>query len=177
MNEDTNLSRIARPPDRRQQRTRMALLAAFRDLMFAERYDRIDVAAVCKRANVGRSTFYAHFPGKDALLAASMQPLLSTLADVAASGDSPSLLWLLAHFWEQRRHGRVVFAPPLRSILERELADRIHERLGPAQRIAALQIAAAQLTIIDAWMTGGVSATPAEMAARLSATARLATPP
>jgi AcrR family transcriptional regulator len=163
-----------RSPDRRQQRTRTALLAAFRDLMFAERYDRIDVAAVCARANVGRSTFYAHFPGKDALLAASMHPLLATLADVAATGDSPSLHWLLVHFWEQRRHGRILFAPPLRAVLERELAEAILARLAPDRRLAALQIAAAQLTAVDAWMTGAISATPAEMAAQIAATARLA---
>ncbi len=177
MNETGDMSHTVRQPDRRQKRTRSALLAAFRDLMFAQRYDRIDVAAVCARANVGRSTFYAHFPGKDALLAASMQPLLGTLADVAANGDSPTLLWLLDHFWEQRRHGRVVFAPPLRAVLERELVDLIHGRLGPDQRLAALQIAAAQLTIVDAWMTGAVSATPAEMAARVAATSRLAVQP
>lgn len=168
------MSRISATPDRRQQRTRAALLAAFRDLMFAERYDRIDVAAVCERANVGRSTFYAHFASKDALLAASMQPLLGLLAEVAETGDSPQLAWLLAHFWEQRRHGRVVFAPPLRSVLERELASTIAARLGSARRLAALQIAAAQLTVVDAWMTGAISATPAEMAAQLAATHRLA---
>jgi AcrR family transcriptional regulator len=174
MDEITNMSRIDRPPDRRQQRTRAALLAAFRDLMFAQRYDRIDVADVCAQANVGRSTFYAHFAGKDALLAAAMQPLLGTLADVAATGDSPSLLWLLYHFWEQRRHGRVVFAPPLRTVLERELAEAIHQRLGSHQRLASLQIAAAQLTALDAWLTGGISAPPAEMAAHIAATSRLA---
>jgi AcrR family transcriptional regulator len=174
MDDFPNMSAIVRAPDRRQQRTRAALLAAFRDLMFAERYDRIDVAAVCTRANVGRSTFYAHFAGKDALLAASMQPLLGKLAEVAATGDDPSLLWLLEHFWEQRRHGRIMFAPPLRTVLERELADAIQARLGPDYRIAALQIAAAQLTAVDAWMTGSVSATPQQMAARIIATARLA---
>ncbi|WP_156256662.1 TetR/AcrR family transcriptional regulator [Sandarakinorhabdus oryzae] len=174
MDELQNLSRNVRPPDRRQQRTRNALLAAFRDLMFAERYDRIDVAAVCTRANVGRSTFYAHFAGKDALLTASMHPLLTVLADTAVMGDSPSLAWLLTHFWEQRRHGRVVFAPPLRAVLERALAEAILARLGPDQRLPALQIAAAQLTAVDAWMIGTVSATPEQMAARIAATARLA---
>ncbi|WP_081587011.1 TetR/AcrR family transcriptional regulator [Sandarakinorhabdus sp. AAP62] len=167
------MSAKSRLPDRRQLRTRAALLTAFRDLMFAQRYDRIDVAAVCVKANVGRSTFYAHFAGKDALLAASMQPLLDKLAEVAATGDDPSLLWLLEHFWEQRRHGRIMFAPPLRAVLERALADAIQARLGSEFRIAALQIAAAQLTAVDAWLTGSISATPPQMAARISATARL----
>jgi AcrR family transcriptional regulator len=173
MDEQNETSEKTRAPDRRQLRTRAALLAAFRDLMFAERYDRIDVAAVCARANVGRSTFYMHFAGKDALLAASMQPLLGLLAEVAATGDSPQLAWLLAHFWEQRRHGRVVFAPPLRQVLERELAAAILARLGPDRRLAALQIAAAQLTAVDAWMTGAISTTPDAMAAQLAATHRL----
>lgn len=150
------------------------MLVAFRELMFVERYDRIDVAAICARANVGRSTFYAHFAGKDALLAASMQPLLATLATVAVDGDNPELLALLVHFWEQRRHGRVVFAPPLRAVLERQLVEAVHARLGQPDLLAALQIAAAQLAILDAWMTGAVSASPAVMAARIAATSRLA---
>ncbi|OSZ71880.1 hypothetical protein CAP39_00335 [Sphingomonas sp. IBVSS1] len=174
MDKSIKLSRNNASPDRRQQRTRAALLAAFRDLMFAERYDRIDVAAVCARANVGRSTFYAHFAGKDALLAASMQPLLDVLAGVAASGDDANLHWLLAHFWEQRRHGRLVFAPPLRRVLERALIEAIAARLGPERRLAALQIAAAQLAAVDAWLTGAISAAPADMAAHLAATHSLA---
>lgn len=177
MDDSITLSGIVRRPDRRQQRTRTALLVAFRELMLVERYDRIDVAGVCERANVGRSTFYAHFPGKDALLAASMQPLLATLATVAAEGDSPALLPLLMHFWDQRRHGRVVFAPPLRAVLERQLVEVIEARLGASDRLAALQIAAAQLAILDAWMTGAVSATPADVAARVAATARLVSVP
>lgn len=173
MDATPTLSRNQRAPDRRPARTRAALLAAFRDLMFAQRYDRIDVAAVCARANVGRSTFYAHFSGRDALLTASMQPLLTVLA-AAATGETAQLLWLLEHFWEQRRHGRVLFAPPLRQVLERTLADAILARLGPDQRLAAVQIAAAQLAAVEAWMTGAVAATPAQMAARIAATANLA---
>jgi AcrR family transcriptional regulator len=173
MDETLDLSRNVRPPDRRQLRTRAALLAAFRDLMFAERYDRIDVASVCARADVGRSTFYAHFPGKDALLVAAMQPLLRVLASVAATGDDPALLWLLDHFWEQRRHGRAVFMPPLRRLLERDLAAAIQQQLAPDCRLAALQIAAAQLTVIEAWMAGTITAAPAAVAAHICATARL----
>jgi hypothetical protein len=58
-------------------------------------------------------------------------------------------------------------------VLERELADAVQARLGQDFRIVALQIAAAQLTAVDAWMTGSISATPQQMAARIIATARL----
>ena len=52
-------------PDRRVERTREALLRALRDLLFERGYDGFVVRDIVERANVGRSTFYEHFEGKD----------------------------------------------------------------------------------------------------------------
>ena len=54
--------------DRRQKKTRKAILSSFRALLEKRRYDRITVQEIIDGADVGRSTFYSHFETKDALL-------------------------------------------------------------------------------------------------------------
>ena len=54
--------------DRRQKKTRKAILDTFRSLLEKKRYDRITVQEIIDGADVGRSTFYSHFETKDMLL-------------------------------------------------------------------------------------------------------------
>lgn len=54
--------------DRRQRKSREAILGAFNGLITQKKYADITVQDIIDRADVGRSTFYAHFDTKDALL-------------------------------------------------------------------------------------------------------------
>jgi len=56
--------------DRRQLKTRKAIFNAFQTLLKKKRYERITVGEIIEAADVGRSTFYAHFETKEALLEA-----------------------------------------------------------------------------------------------------------
>ena len=78
MNKMTDLSWNA-APDRRTQRTRQALMHALMDLIQEKRYDSITIQDICDRANVGRSTFYAHYQDKDDLLGRHFQEVIANL--------------------------------------------------------------------------------------------------
>ncbi len=62
--------------DRRAVRTRRALNDALISLILEKRYDAITVQHVIDRANVGRSTFYAHYRDKEDLLRSSFEEFL-----------------------------------------------------------------------------------------------------
>ena len=61
-------ARMADTPNQRARSTRAALVAAYQALL-AEHSTRVSVSAVVERANVNRTTFYAHFSSLTALAA------------------------------------------------------------------------------------------------------------
>lgn len=73
--------------DRRVARTRRAILTAFNQLIQHRRQQSIKVADIIDRANVGRSTFYEHYSGTDAVFLDAVSRPLSLLAE-AAVGDA-----------------------------------------------------------------------------------------
>jgi AcrR family transcriptional regulator len=65
--------------DRRVRRTRELLRTALTTLIQERGYDRITVQDILDEADIGRSTFYAHFRDKDDLLRSGFQDLRSML--------------------------------------------------------------------------------------------------
>ena len=65
--------------DRRVSRTRTALQQAHLGLILKQGYETTTVEDICEAANVGRSTFYAHFRGKDDLKRSGLDQLRAQL--------------------------------------------------------------------------------------------------
>ena len=65
--------------DRRAARTRKALHNALMSLILSKGYDAITVQDLIDEADVGRSTFYAHYTGKEDLLRSGFQMLRDEL--------------------------------------------------------------------------------------------------
>lgn len=182
------MSRTKGEPDRRIRKTRKALVDSFSHLVQERSYDRIRVGDVVRDADVGRSTFYQHYSGKEDLLLESMGGILDVLAGVCLDeSDAGALERILSHFWQNRTLARELFSgPPSAHVLPRitgELARRIElgiqESLGAsgttpaiAPRLIAIQTSEAQLAVIKAWLSGRGSATPGELARAMTASAR-----
>jgi AcrR family transcriptional regulator len=67
--------------DRRVRRTHKSLHEALIALVQEKNYDDITVQDVLDRADIGRSTFYAHFQDKDELLLSGVEHLRVTLEE------------------------------------------------------------------------------------------------
>jgi AcrR family transcriptional regulator len=78
--------------DRRIQRTREAIRAAFMDLLKEREWDQIRIQDICDKANVGRSTFYNHYVDKEGLLSGGLSELGAYVkARYGSRHDAPDL--------------------------------------------------------------------------------------
>jgi len=166
--------------DRRIERTRQAVTGAFNAMILeGRRYDRIRVADLIARAGVGRSTFYEHYRGKDDVLAETIRyPFAMLAAAVDADVKVSTLRDVLAHFHENRVHGKAIFMGTARRRIARVLASMIEARLrlraqangvaAPAALgVAAIALAEGQLAAIVAWIGGDIGGDAARLAATL----------
>jgi AcrR family transcriptional regulator len=74
--------------DRRSQRTQQALMDALIALLAVKHYDEISINDIIDRANVGWSTFYAHYQAKDDLLKSGFERVLDMLIHHISFGEA-----------------------------------------------------------------------------------------
>jgi AcrR family transcriptional regulator len=162
--------------DRRAMRTRQLLIQALADLMHTKRYSAISVQEIADRADVGRSTFYAHFTDKDDLMVQGLRHMVGTL-DPGPAGATNTLVPSLGLFHHvagakdlkrSLAHGGhlSMFYDVLQAELSSLFLDRLAPRLpeGPTRippPLLASMVAAMLVTAVRTWIEADAGA-PAE---------------
>ena len=165
--------------DRRTLRTRQLLTDALGELVRTKRYETITVQEIADRANVGRSTFYAHFTDKDDLVADSVHRMVSGLETGepnARNTLSPSL-GLFHHVEAFSEHylmmARGRHLTLFLDALQRELAAMFTDRLSPRVPedgrtrvpvpLLAAMLAGMLITAVRTWLESGMSGSAEEV--------------
>jgi AcrR family transcriptional regulator len=144
--------------DRRIERTQQALLHALLALLAEEPWDDIAVLDVCERAGIGRSTFYLHYPHKEALLAAGLDGLRARLREHAAAslpGKPFGFLdGLVAHVEEQRRIFQSIIGRRSGHAVQRAFREMIEQLVK--EDLAARALPARERELKARFVAGGI---------------------
>ncbi|MFC7245275.1 TetR/AcrR family transcriptional regulator [Catellatospora aurea] len=165
---------VATTSDRRVRRSQKALQEALLSLMSEKPYDQITVQDVIDRADVGRSTFYSHYVGKEALLDAA----LGELRAVLTSRGVPPLgfsLPLLHHVQQHRVLGQALFSSARHTFVAQRIVALLEEAIRHDLAKAGLTnlplppdgfvkyAAGAYMAIVQWWLHSAEPMPPAEL--------------
>jgi AcrR family transcriptional regulator len=163
--------------DRRSQRTRHLLSEALVELIREKGYDSITVSDIIQRANVGRSTFYAHYRDKDDLFVGEMDRVIEVLGQRVPDEQETLLfpsLGLFRHVGEEYElYKALVWTPGIDLLIkhmQKLLSQRIKlglERSGQSYDlplpILANFIAGNFLTLLKWWLENKRIYSPEQM--------------
>ncbi|SRR6266567_1303583 len=172
--------------DRRVARSRNMLHQALHSLIAKKGYDAVTVEDICETADVGRSTFYAHFTGKDDLMRCGLEHLRRQLLDrqksaaSSAEKEARGFGFSLTMFEHARDHvhryqalvgsrGGAVALGTIRQILcdcvRGELAaigDK-NPKDGIPREFIVLYVVGAYMAVLTWWLDGGAKLPPAKI--------------
>lgn len=160
-----------RPRDRRVERTKRLLREALHDLLRERSYDQITVQHILDRADVGRSTFYAHFRNKDQLLLGELGRGIGARPLPLGAFD------LFTHLAENYSLYRTLAGteglPPVLARLERSILEAWRQRLADEPRgggqpavapdVAARFFTGALMEVTIWWLEAGMPYPPERM--------------
>ena len=165
--------------DRRSQRTRHLLSEALVELIREKGYNSITVSDIIGRANVGRSTFYAHYRDKDDLLIGELDRVIDVL-DQHIPHESreensffPSL-GLLRHVGEEYElYKALVWSSGVDLLfkhVQKSLSQRIEQSLQGSGKefdvpivVLANFVAGSFLTLLKWWLDNKMIYSPEQM--------------
>jgi AcrR family transcriptional regulator len=176
-----------RPIDGRVARTRMMLQKAHIALILEKGYEAITVDDICAAANVGRSTFYAHYTSKDDLRRSGLEHLRKLLLNrqkdaLAKPGDirDRSLGCSLTMFEHAHDHidlyralvggrGGAIALGTIRQILSdlvrNELAATVNKKSADVvpRELVVQYVVGAFMAVMTWWLDGGAKQPPSQI--------------
>jgi len=162
--------KTAGPPPKRD--TRLALQLALRRLARVNGYSKVTVEALCREACVGRSTFYTHYAGKEALKAAAVAR--HALGDVEETDVRATLVGLFRHAQTRAEDWTRSPADDGRGIALQAIQDALAQRLQAQmqgdreERLSASRFAASGvIALLQRWLDRGASSPDIEAARAL----------
>lgn len=165
--------------DRRVVRTRNLLQDALLRLILEQGYDSIRVQDITEAANLGRATFYMHYPDKEALLLAIIERTRDDLIDsMQASPQEGSLPGFRAQFQHAIAHptfyevvlNHVGGRQHIANVMIETITDYMHQHASQPELpidFMAQYIVGAVLQLLDWWMTNDMPYTIEEMESML----------
>ena len=163
--------------DRRSQRTRQLLEGALVELIREKDYGTITVSDIIERANVGRSTFYAHYSDKDSLFLGTLDRVIEVLSHRIPSQEEmpffPSL-GLFRHVGEEfELYKALAWTPGIDLLikhLQKSLSQRVEQGLQKSGQeydvplpILANFLTASFLTLLKWWLENKRIYSPEQM--------------
>ena len=181
--------------DRRQRKTREAIFTAFTTLLSKKSYNQISVQDIIDAADVGRTTFYAHFETKDYLLKDLCGDLFGRIIDSAMglphshyhySAESKTdsvFLHLLQHLQENDRNILELLASQnneiflryfksnLKKLIVTQYADKgLLQNSKLPEDYLVNHIASSFVDTVDWWLSRQMKESPEEITAYYLAT-------
>ncbi|MEV4566188.1 TetR/AcrR family transcriptional regulator [Nonomuraea sp. NPDC049419] len=168
--------------DRRVRRTRRLIQEALVALILEKGYDAVTVTDIIERADVGRSTFYAHFTDKQDVLFSNLDQL--AFLHLAPRGEARELFAfsrpMFEHVREQERLVRALMGRRSGGLVhargEQLLGTLVKEELLAAGSQASVSldllvtcVVGAFMGLLRAWIDGETTASPAELDAAFRA--------
>ena len=184
---DRNPPMAKKPIDRRVARTKTTLQQAHISLILKKGYEATTVEDICEAANVGRSTFYAHYRSKDDLRRSGLEHLRKLLIGrqrealrTSADRRNRSLGFSLALFEHARDHldlyralvggrGGAIALGSIRKMLsdlvDNELAATSDEKSENAvpREFVVQYIVGAYMAVLTWWLDRGAKLAPQRM--------------
>jgi AcrR family transcriptional regulator len=167
--------------DRRSLRTQQLLADALVELMQEKRYDSITVQDILDQANIGRSTFYAHYQDKEDLLVSSLESVLDQFVEHIEYAGQP-ILSTEAFFQHVKEHEHLYKAmvwgrgidllfdkgqAQLSRKIEAHLAAQVESQVEPSIPLSVIAtfLSGAFLTLLKWWVEQKMLYTPQQMSA------------